>query len=101
MGRQAATCCGPWRTGHYSRLARPHRVAAVSPGNAELHDPVVSSMEHQGIRYTVTQTANPRVWRWMVQFEGCAKIGTSPSRIVAIQHAIRTIDDAIGAKLSV
>jgi hypothetical protein len=61
----------------------------------------LSAMEHKGIRYTVTQTANPRVWRWMVQFDGCTKIGTSPSRIIAIQHAIRAIDSAVGAKSSV
>jgi hypothetical protein len=58
-------------------------------------------MEHNGIQYTVVQTANPLVWRWMVRFEGCAKIGTSPNRIGAVQHAIRAIDDAIGTKSSV
>jgi hypothetical protein len=83
-----------------SHVAPSAKAWIASPGTQSGMIPL-SAMEHKGIRYTVTQTANPRVWRWMVQFDGRAKIGTSPSRIVAIQHAIRTIDDAIGARLSV
>ena len=42
---------------------------STSAGNKEPLDPL-QSIEHNGIQYTVVQTANPLVWRWMVRLEG-------------------------------
>jgi hypothetical protein len=45
-------------------------------------------MEHQGIEYTVLQTANPSGWKWSFKREGrVPKTGIAYDRIEAIRAA--------------
>jgi hypothetical protein len=45
-------------------------------------------MEHQGIEYTVVQTANPYGWKWSFKREGhVPKTGIAYDRIEAIRAA--------------
>ena len=49
-------------------------------------------MEHKGTQYSVVQTAAPSGWKWAVNTERGTRIGTAPSRTLAILRAIKAID---------
>jgi hypothetical protein len=52
-------------------------------------------MEHQGVQYTVVQTANPTGWKWtIVLANGKTRTGSSFSRTGAIKLAIFAINKA-------
>jgi hypothetical protein len=55
-------------------------------------------MEHQGVEYTVVQTANPTGWKWtIVLANGKTRTGSSFSRTGAIKLAIFAINKAVTA----
>jgi len=55
-------------------------------------------MTHNGIEYSVVQTANPTGWKWTVQLDqGRTKTGTSYSKGNAIFHAVSAIDKVLSA----
>jgi hypothetical protein len=53
-------------------------------------------MEHNGISYSVVQTASPTGWRWTIYIPGKRpKSGTALNRLTAIRLAQIAIDKAI------
>jgi hypothetical protein len=60
-----------------------------------------SSMEHNGIAYSVVQTANPTGWKWTIYMPGKRpKSGTAFNRAIAIRVAELAIDKAINVKIT-
>jgi len=58
-------------------------------------------MEHNGIPFSVVQTANPTGWRWTIHIPGKRhKSGTAVHRAIAISVAKIAIEKAIKAKLT-
>jgi len=56
-------------------------------------------MEHNGIPYSVVQTANPTGWKWTIYIPGKRpKSGVTFNRDAAIRIAEHAIDKAIKVK---
>jgi hypothetical protein len=52
-------------------------------------------MEHNGISYTLVQTANPTGWKWTIELPGRRpKTGMSVHRRMAIRAAVAAIESA-------
>jgi len=56
-------------------------------------------MEHRGIEYQIIQTLSRSEWKWVVYLTATTKSGTTGSKRRAIEHAIRTIDNAKDAEV--
>jgi hypothetical protein len=54
------------------------------------------AMEHKGLPYSVVQAASAPGWKWIVHLnDRRTKIGTAPSREMAIRLAELAIEDAL------
>jgi len=53
-----------------------------------------SFMEHDGVGYTIVQTANPTGWRWTVELTPPfrTRTGAAPTKAAAIRKALSVID---------
>ena len=58
-------------------------------------------MEHNGIPYSVVQTASPTGWKWTIYVPGKRpKSGTALNRSIAVRVAKLAIDKATKVKLT-
>jgi hypothetical protein len=55
----------------------------------------LSLMEHRDVEYSVVQLISSTRWKWTVQLKsGGGRTGVAASRLLAIRHAERVIDEA-------
>jgi hypothetical protein len=53
-------------------------------------------MEHRDVEYSVVQLINSTRWKWTVQLKpGRSRSGVAASRVLAVRHAERAIDNTI------
>jgi hypothetical protein len=92
------------RPSHHIEIITARSAAFIGDENASLRSRLPlkersSIMHHQGIEYTIVQTANPFGWRWSFDREGRSpKTGISYDRVEAILAAEGAINQALKEK---